>query len=132
MPKRPRQQAARPISLAAAARRPRWREEHARVVVAAWRDSGMTMREFALGHGLPLKRLENWCCKLRKKDEAQPKEPLHFLPIKVAAPTEVSPAAGERHGTDTMDLVLPAGMRVVLGAGFDAAALKRLLEAVGC
>ena len=36
------------------------------------------------------------------------------------------------HGTDTMDLVLPAGMRVVLGAGFDTAALKRLLEAVGC
>jgi hypothetical protein len=132
MPKRPRQQAARPISLAAAARRHRWREEHASVVVGAWRDSGMTMREFALGHGLPLKRLENWSCKLRKKDKAKPKEPLQFLPIEVAAPTEVSPAADERHGSDSMELSLPAGIRVTLGTGFDAAALKRLLEAVGC
>jgi len=130
MPKSSSQPAARSISLAAVARRPRWREEHARVVVAAWKDSGLTMREFSASNSVPQKRLERWSCKLRKRDNAQPKEALQFLPIEVAgaAPTRAEHEPGE----DFMELSLPTGVRVTLGAGFDADALKRLLLVVGC
>lgn len=132
MPKRQRQRATQPISLAAAARRRRWREEHARVVVTAWKDSSLTMREFAARHGVPQKRLERWSCKLRKREKSQPEAPLHFLPVEVVASAAAPTSAVVKHGADSMELALPSGIRVTLGTGFDATALKRLLEAVGC
>ena len=132
MPKTSRQAAAKPISLAAAARRRRWREEHARVVVAAWQESDLTMREFAGRHGLPQKRLERWSCKLRKKAKARPEAPLQFLPVEVASSATAAVNTGDRRGIDAMELALPTGVRVTVGSGFDVNALKRLLEAVGC
>ena len=132
MPKIQRQRAAEPISFAAAARRRRWREEHARVVVTAWKDSGLTMREFAARHGVPQKRLERWSCKLRKRGKCQPEAPLQFLPVEVVASAAAPSRTDTQHGADCMELALPTGIRVTLGTGFDATALKRLLEAVGC
>lgn len=129
MPKKSRKPAAKPITLAAAARRRRWREEHARVVVAAWQESDLTMREFAGRHGLPQKRLERWSCKLRKKAKARLETPLQFIPVEVAA--AAVNASGSR-GADAIELALPTGVRITVGSRFDMGALKRLLEAVGC
>jgi len=132
MPKKPRRTTAKPISLAAAARRRRWREEHARVVVDAWQESDLTMREFAGRHGLPQKRLERWSCKLRKKAKARSEAPLQFLPVEVTSSATAAFIAGDRRGVDAMELALPTGIRVTVSSGFDVNALKRLLGAVGC
>ncbi len=132
MPRQPRHPAAQQNLLTAAAHRSRWREEHARVVVAAWKDSGLTMREFAARHSVPQKRLERWSCKLRKRERSQTGAPLRFVPVEIPAPTVCSTNADDQHRTDSMELVLPTGVRVTLGAGFDADALKRLLLVVGC
>ncbi len=132
MPKRSRQPAAHQNLLTAVAHRSRWREEHARIVVAAWKDSGLTMREFAGRHGVPQKRLERWSCKLRKRENSQPEAPLHFVPVEVAATATVRTSVDEQHRADFMEVALPTGIRVSLGAGFDADALRRLLLVVGC
>ncbi|MFH0902792.1 MAG: hypothetical protein V2A73_19350, partial [Pseudomonadota bacterium] len=121
-----------PISLAAAIRQHRWREEHARVIVTAWRDSGLTMREFAGNQGVPLKRLERWSCKLRKVDEARPEQPVRFLPVEISKPVSAPANIDANLYADSMELALPTGIRVTLRTRFDTDALQRLLEVVGC
>ena len=132
MPKPSKQPSAELLSIAAVAQRARWREADARVVVAAWKASGLSIRDFATHHGLPHKRLERWAYTLRKKDTPKTEAPLRFVPVEVSAPTETRPSAKGKPNADSMELALPTGIRVTVGAGFDPLALKRLLETVGC
>jgi len=113
--------------LATAGGRQRWSEQHARKVVGAWKDSGLSAREFGARYGVPRKRLECWSSKLGKKDKAAAKA-LQFVPVAVAPVADDSGHAG----LGSMELVLPRGIRLILSTDFDAPALKRLLEAVGC
>lgn len=115
------------LSFLAAGGRQRWSEQHARMVVGAWKNSGLSAREFGARHGMPKKRLESWSSKLGKRDKAAANA-LQFVPV------DVVPAAGgfTHAGPGLMELVLPRGIRLTLSSDFDAPALKRLLEVVGC
>jgi hypothetical protein len=51
--------------LSHASRRRYWREADARLVVDAWRQSGLLMAEFAKLHGVQAKRLSRWAQRLQ-------------------------------------------------------------------
>jgi hypothetical protein len=60
-------------------RRRYWREADARLVVEAWRQSGLSMAEYAKRHGVHAKRLSRWAQRL----QASPPDSLTFLPVKL-------------------------------------------------
>ena len=123
----------KPLSLATVARLRRWRVEHARVAVDAYRDSGLTIREFSERHGFPPKRLERWSCKLRKLEAAASKNAVSFLPVTVTnSAMQTSPDGPNPSNTGPIELTLPSGIRVHLRSNFDCDALRRLLEVVEC
>ena len=101
-------------------------------MVTAWKQSGLTMRDFAAQHGLPQKRLERWSCKLRKRDALRSDPPLRLVPLQVAKPAESQTQAENSHCADAIELALPSGFRVTVRSGFDTGALERLLQVVGC
>ena len=96
-----------------------WREEDARVVVEAWRESGMTRAAFARRHGVDLQRLARWSARLG--EAAGPS--VRFHPVRLAM-TE-SPHVGG------IELQLGAGRRIRLEHGFDVEDLRRVLELLG-
>lgn len=56
-------------------------------MLAAWRQSGQSVADFADSHGLQIVRLQRWQARL--KDEAQ--SPVRFAPVTVRATAVVSP-----------------------------------------
>ena len=134
MPRARNRKPSNPLSLATDAGLRRWRAEHARVAVAAYRDSGLTIREFSERHGFPRKRLERWSCKLRKLDAevSMDTDPVSFLPVTVTNPTPVFSEGSSPSSTGPIELTLASGIRVHLRPNFDSDALRRLLEVVEC
>ena len=132
MPRAPKRSIDRPLSLTAVARRSRWREAEARVVVDAWKDSGLSLREFTDQHQLPHKKLERWVCTFRKAEQPTENNPMRFMPVQIKAHAAPVGGAEDGLGPDSMQIKLPTGLSVTVGPGFDAAALKRLVETVRC
>jgi len=90
-------------------------------LVAEWRASGLSQKEFARRKGIAATTLSWWSCRLRREDGGLPS----------LVPVQVVPDAAE--GEFRVEL---AGRRtVVVPASFDAGALRRLvavLEGEAC
>lgn len=93
-----------------------WREEDASLALVAWMDSGLSLSAFGRQCGINVGRLKRW--QRRLGDRLVPT----FHPIHVR--TEI-------HGpSESLELVLRGGRRVVVRPGFDEATLERLVQLV--
>lgn len=95
----------------------RWTEDEALAVLAAAEESGRSLRQFAIIHGLQPQRLERWRRELREE---------------VAAPAvfhEITPQPVE-HEAGVIELVLLNGRVLRIGSKFNDAMLRRLLTVV--
>jgi hypothetical protein len=95
-----------------------WREAEARVVVAAWRQSGATLTAFARSRGVHPRRLARWARRL----EGKRREPVRFHPVRLVE---------KRPREAKLEIVLRSGCRVRVPSGFAVEDLRRVLEAVG-
>jgi hypothetical protein len=111
-------------------------------LIDQWRQSGLSLPAFCQQHGLSRGTMKNWVYKSSLKravEEARHKpraaeapradQPVlaapapAFLPIRVAAVT-AAPQGSDRTG---VEVILGAGQRIVVGAGFDAETLRRVV-----
>jgi transposase len=113
-------------------RRRRWSEdEKARIVLESLAGPRLVSAT-ARRHGISRSQLLAWHRTLRaERSEAAPVP--GFVPAVIVPepPTAVTPNTGlgcAKSGDDRMELVLGRGRRVIVGAGFDAAALARVLD----
>jgi hypothetical protein len=105
-------------------------------LIDEWRLSGLSPPAFCQRHGLRRGTMQNWVYKPRFKhalDEARPSDAPGpgsppppesspaFLPIRVAEVT-ASPA-----GRPGVEVILGAGLRIVVGSGFDSETLRRVV-----
>ena len=112
--------------------------------VSAWRSSGLSRRDFCAGEGLSPKTFGWWVWRLSRPES----EVGRFVPVTVAAePVGAIAAAAASAGEapepapvgrcelamilDQIEIALPDGLVVRVGAGFDAAALRRVLGVLG-
>lgn len=109
----------RHATLAAVLNRRRWSARDAEVVLAAWRESGERLSQFAARHGLVAERLLRWR-RVRRGSG------IRFHPVQVV-PSPRDEAASVGSG---VELVLRGGRRVAVGRDFDAALLEALVRAV--
>ena len=93
-----------------------WREDDARVVVAAWRASGESLSAFARHHGVQRRRIAWW---IRQLETAAP---LHFHPVRVTGAVDPAPSPA------AIEIELPSGERIRLPRGFDADDLRRVFS----
>ena len=106
----------------------RWRPEQAKLIVDAWIASGQSMDVFTQKHGIAFDRLNKWAQRFHRQKRPAPASKLNFLPVKVTDPKPLHTATPE----DSMDIRLPTGLTVSIRPGFDRAAVKTLLETLGC
>ena len=93
-----------------------WHEEEARFALAEWEASGLSLREFALTHGIHQAKLQRWRRRLFEQ------EPVRFLDL-VPAPVIRSAEPFRLHLGQLVVEVPP---------GFQSGDLARLLEALEC
>lgn len=99
-----------------------WTQDQARVVLDAGKRSGLSLAAFARRHALDPRRLYWWRGQLPRAER-----PVAFEEVALLG-AAVRPALQAGHATTGLELVLPSGHIVRLGAAFDAATLRRLLE----
>jgi hypothetical protein len=111
-------------------------------LIDQWRASGLSLPAFCSRHGLKRGTMQNWVYKpslKRAVDEARrqagaaetphldppslPQPSPAFLPIRIAEVVATS-SVPDRTG---VEVVLTAGRRIVLGAGFDPETLRRVI-----
>lgn len=104
--------------------------------VEAWRASGQSRGDYCAAQGVSRKTFGWWAWRLDR--ERRPAETGgqagRFLPVEVAeiAPAVDVPAGGTIAIADArIEIALPDGVAVRVGAGFDAAALQRVLQVLG-
>lgn len=102
--------------------------------VERWKDSGLTAKEFAAEVGIKQHSLTWWRWRLASSAESSPKStrkpgrPRRSSLATTAPVTFVElPATG---AAEPLEVVLPSSLRIRVPAGFDAATLRRLLEAL--
>jgi transposase len=102
--------------------------------VAKWKESGLTLREFASQQGIHHRSLSWWKWQLTSKTPgtAPKRRRRRQAPAPIAKTTASSPltfvemtAATE---TDRLEIVLSSSVRIRIRPGFDAATLGRLLD----
>lgn len=111
------------------ARMKRWRRVDARLVVDAWRRSGLPLAEWARGRRIDAKRLARWAATLETAGE---QSAIAFHPVQLAPanekpsnpPTVVEPAVP----IAPIEIVLPYGTFVRVPAKVDAEHLRCVLE----
>jgi transposase len=96
-----------------------WREADARIVVGAWRASGLTQAAFARRHGIHDRRLARWSARLGRPSAAR----MRFHPVRVAM--------AESGSTGGLAIELAGGRRIRVERGFDGEDLRRVLELLG-
>lgn len=103
--------------------------------VGAWRASGQSRRDYCAAHGLSRKTFDWWAWRLDRADREAggPDEPQpRFLPVAIAgAPAAAMAPAVSAAAEERIEIALLDGVRVRVGPGFDAAALRRVLEVLG-
>ena len=97
-----------------------WREADARVVVEAWRRSGLPLAVFAGREGVHPKRLARWSGRLRATD---PEPEVAFHPVRL-----VDAGGGAVRGEERIEVVLRDGTRVRVPRVFAAEDLRRVVE----
>ena len=111
----------RSSALSATAEKAYWRAADARVVLAAWAKSGLTLVAFCQQHGLSHKRVSRWRSALARASPVA----VDFLRVDVVEDNGVQGRADE-----AVEVVLGNGRRVAVRSGFDAALLARVVQAV--
>lgn len=107
-------------------------------LIDQWRQSGLSLPAFCHQHGLSRGSMRNWVYKpeFKRAVEAagrEPQAPVDEPPAPAAAPAflpvRVVPAAAGSEASDHsgVEVVIGAGRRVVIGAGFDAETLRRVV-----
>ncbi len=96
----------------------RWTAEQAAVVLAVAEESGLSMRRFAVRHGIDPQRLTRWQSQLAGPRPAD----RTFVEITALATAHAS--------TSGFEVALRNGRVVRVGSGFDAGELRRLLAVV--
>lgn len=109
-----------------AKRRTRWTPEGARLVLAEFAGSGMSVGAFAAARGLHPQRLYRW------RQRLGPTAPT-VTPARTFAEVRVGGGVsrGDREGGldgEHFEVVLRSGRMVRMGASFDANALRRLVR----
>ena len=110
-------------------------------LIDQWRQSGLSLPEFCQRHGLSRGTMQNWVYKpglkraveeARRGIQGQVIDPGHgegpsapapapaFLPVRVSEGRDASDGSG-------VEIVIGVGRRVVVGAGFDAETLRRVV-----
>jgi hypothetical protein len=107
-------------------------------LIDQWRQSGLSLPAFCQRHGLSRGSMQNWVYKpeLKRAVEAtrreaqgsvdEPPAPAAvpaFLPVRIVQ----AAAVGEASDRSGVEVVIGAGRRVVIGAGFDAETLRRVV-----
>jgi transposase-like protein len=94
--------------------------EQWRRLVEGWAQSGLTQQAYCDRHGISLGSLYRWRAIVREDDAGGgPTEPLRLVPVELI---------GERREeAKGLTLVLADGVRIEIGADFDAATLRRVL-----
>lgn len=95
-----------------------WSEADGRAALAAFEGSGLTRAAFRRETGIATQRLRWW--ERRLGGTAEPPGKIEFVPVEVTPRVAVGAEAA-------MEIVL-GEIRVRVGPGFDAGALRRLLE----
>lgn len=103
-------------SLQSILRKTYWPERDARVVVEAWRDSGLSRAEFARHHDIHPERLGRWVRQLNEAPAAT------FLPVQVVG--------GSATRAESLEIVLEGNRRVVVERGFDPDLLRQVVTAI--
>jgi hypothetical protein len=110
------------IELARLKRRSYWREEDGRVVVEAWRRSGLPSATFARQHGLGETRVRWWRNRLDEPARRPPSPSPTLIPVTIVE----TPASSAKRSS--MEVVLASGHVVRVGTDFDAEALVKLVR----
>ncbi len=105
-------------SLEVIARKRRWTAHDAEIVLTAAGSSGLSLRAFAVTHGMDVQRLYHWRKELRREraDEAVRFEEL-----------VVRHAGSSESAVARVEIVLRSGIVVRVGAGFDEPTLLRVI-----
>ena len=96
-----------------------WREEDARVVTEAWRQSGMSLSAFAERHGLHARRVARWAERLQGMEP----EPVRFHRVELVAARGPQAAGVER-----IEVVLGDGCTVRVPPGCAPKELRQVLD----
>lgn len=99
------------------AQRSYWREDDARRVVAAWRQSSEPASLFAGRLGIDPRRVSRWALRLEGPEDA----PVHFHPVRVTD-GEVAGC-----GTACLEIAMGDGRSIRVAPGFAAEDLRRVL-----
>ena len=103
-------------------RRNKAREQFWRDTIAAWRRSGQSIRAFCAARGVSeatfFARRRELADRVPSQRLAEPTPAPHFVPVKVVA-------------DPTVEVVLPGGLLVRVPVAADAAAVARLVAALG-
>ncbi len=101
-------------------------EERWRLLVSAWRESGLPAAAFCRLRQVPVRRFYQWRKRLPSLPEAPPSagdaEPAGFARVRFPD-ADASPGCG-------IVVVLDDGLRLELSAGFDAGELARAVRAL--
>jgi transposase-like protein len=113
-------------------RRRRWRDEDKLRVLAEAEQPGARTSEVARRHDISRGLLWYWRRQLRQGRLAVPSAPgPMFLPVQISDPVPPGSAAPAVTGADPrIEIVLPDGTCVRVGAEVDTAALRRVLAAL--
>ena len=117
------------VAVARLAKRRRWTEAEARVVLATVSESGGSLIAFCRQHGLDAQRIHWWRARLRAS-RSRPRAP-RFVPVRVIP----SLPAVESAIDEPCELISPRGWRIRLSRALDAAHLEqvvRILVEAGC
>jgi transposase len=103
--------------------------------VERWKDSGLTAKEFASEVGISADSLSWWKWRLSSTSGGSSKSTSTRRRARRPAPETSAPLTFVELPTATpaepFEIVLPSSLRVRVPSGFDAAALRRLLDVLG-
>lgn len=105
-------------SLEMIARQRRWTAQDAGAMLAAAERSDLSLRTFATTHGMDVQRLYHWRKELRREPAG---EPVSFEELVVRR------GGSEENEAGRIEIVLPSGIVVRIGAGFDESTLRRVI-----
>lgn len=97
------------------------RESHWRTVIARWRRSGRTVREFCQAEGISEPSFYAWRRKLAPVETRDPVTAPAFLPVQIIASEE------RQRTTGGIEVVLANGRRLHVPPGFDPHTLIQLI-----
>jgi hypothetical protein len=92
-------------------------------IAEQFEQSGLTQKQFAQQHGLPLSTVQSWIYRRRRHASRSQAQPVRLLPVEVS-PTPVADRGG-------LEVITPQGVRLRVPAGTDVDYVAGLVAALG-